>query len=199
MRLKAGLISFFAALSLLFAGSSLTAQVAPAARVGGLPIGFGVGMSGYLLDYGPGRWMEGPVAWASVGVFHGAGVDFSARTIYINLPPELSRMQQSTFLLGGYYEARPFWHIRPFARYAGGIGLIEFPSRNPLYTRDTFTVYAPSGGVEIPIVDRVVVRAEYEYQFWHKYHGPNDLTPQGVTLGVKYYVRGHHLRPHPVD
>jgi len=199
MRLKAGLASFIAALSLLFAASSLTAQVAPAAHVGGFPIGVGVGMSGYLLDYGPGRWMEGPVAWASVGVFHGAGVDFSARTIYIGLPSGVSRMQQSTFLLGGYYEARPFWHVRPFARYAGGIGLIEFPSRNPLYTRDTFTVYAPSGGLEIPIMDKVVVRAEYEYQFWHKYHGPNDLTPQGITLGVKYYLRGHRVRAHPVD
>lgn len=199
MRLKSNQASFFAVVSLLFAASSLTAQVAPAARVGGLPIGVGVGMSGYLLDYGPGRWMEGPVAWASVGVFHGAGVDLSARSLYIGLPSGVSRMQQSTFLLGGYYEARPILHIRPFARFAGGVGLIEFPSRNPLYTRDTYTVYAPSGGVEVPVTDRIVVRAEYEYQFWQKFQGPNDLTPQGVTLGVKYYLRGHRLRPHTLD
>jgi len=199
MRLK--LLSAAAALcaSLGFASLTATAQVAPAAIVGGLPIGIGVGFSRYQLDYGSGRFMEGPVVRASVGLFHGAGIDISARSIFIDTPPQLTRMQQNTFLVGAFYEAPPIFHVQPFVRFAGGLGTDEFPSRDIHYTRDSFTVYAPSGGVEIPVSRKVSIRAEYEYQFWRQYQGPNDLTPQGATLGVTYYLRGRHLRPHPLS
>jgi opacity protein-like surface antigen len=174
------------------------AQVAPSARVGGLPIGIGVGMSSYALDYSGGR-MEGPVIRASVGLFHGVGIDGSARSLFMFTPSDLTRMQQSTFLAGAFYEAKPFFHVRPFARFGGGIGVIEFPSADPKYTRDKFTVYAPGGGAEYPITGKVYLRGEYEYQFWQKFQGPHDLNPNGVTLGVTYYVRGMHLRPHSED
>jgi opacity protein-like surface antigen len=202
MRLKAPLTAIFsvlAAIAAVLAPANAHAQVKPAARIGGLPIGVGFGISSYNLDYGPNRRMEGPVIRASVGVFHGFGIDVSARSIFMFTPPTLSRMQQSTFLAGGFYEGPLKFHMRPFARYAGGIGVIEFPSNNPYYTRDAFTVYAPSGGVEIPVVEKVYIRAEYEYQFWKKYQGPNDLTPQGYTIGVTYYVTGMHTRRHDLD
>jgi hypothetical protein len=65
-----------------------------------------------------------------------------------------------------------------------------------LYTRDSYAVAAPSGGLEIPITRKVYFRGEYEYQFWRQYHGPNDLTPQGGTVGVTYYLRAMRERPH---
>jgi len=182
----------------LFTGG-LHAQVAPSARVGGLPIGFGVGISDYSIDYGAGRRMQGPAAWLDVGVFHGLGVDVSARSIYFNTPTGLSRMQQTTYLGGIHYEGKQVFHVRPFVRMGGGLGVIEFPSNNPLYTRDSYSVFAPSGGVEIPIVPKVFLRAEYEYQYWKEYHGSNYLNPTGATLGVTYYFRGMHPRPHPYN
>ena len=195
MRFKAFVVPFCSAavLFLLAAGPvrNAAAQVAPAARVGGHPIGVGFGMSGYYLDYGPGRWMEGPMVRASVGVFHGLGVDVSARSIFMNTPKPITRMQQTTLLAGAYYDGLHFGRFRPFARFAGGYGVIEFPSRNPAYTRDSFTVYAPGGGVEYQLSRRVALRGEYEYEFWRKYFGPHDLNPQGVTLGVTYYLRPH--------
>ena len=191
MRCKFVLILIF-----LSAAVSGRTQVAPSARVNGLPIGFGVGISDYSIDYGSGRRMQGPVAWLDVGVFHGLGVDASARSLYFNTPPELTRMQQSTFLGGVHYEAKPIFHVRPFVRAGAGLGVIEFPSNNPLYTRDSYSVFAPSAGVEIPVVPKVFIRAEYEYQFWKDYHGPDYLNPQGVTLGVSYYVRGMQRRYH---
>ena len=178
---------------------SLHAQVAPAARVGGLPISVSVGISDYNLDYGPGRRMQGAVVRAGWNLFHGIGIDGNARTLFINTPPQMSRMQQSTFLGGVYYNAPAVLHIHPFVRMGAGLGLIEFPSRNPLYTRDTYSVFAPSGGIEVPITHRVFARAEYEYQFWKQYQGPNDLTPQGGTIGVSYYFSGRHVRPHRLD
>jgi hypothetical protein len=195
MRLKVFFATVFTAATVLLCGN-LHAQVAPAAKVGGLPIAIGVGISDYNLDYGPGRRMQGAVVRAGWNLFHGIGIDGNARTIFINTPSQLTRMQQSTFLGGVYYEAPPVWRIHPFVRVGAGIGLIEFPSRNPFYTRDTFSVWAPSGGIEYPITHKLFARAEYEYQFWHDYLGPNDLTPQGGTIGVTYYMSGMHRRPH---
>src|ERR1700678_1427224 len=187
MRLNALLASVFTAGTFVLSSGSLHAQVAPAAKVGGLPIAISVGISDYNLDYGPGRRMQGAVIRAGWSLFHGLGIDGNARTLFINTPPGFSRMQQSTFLGGVYYETPTLWRVRRFVRMGGGIGLIEFPSRNPLYTRDTYSVYAPSGGLEYPITHKLFARAEYEYQFWKQYQGPHDLTPQGGTLGVTYY------------
>jgi opacity protein-like surface antigen len=196
MRLKAILTALFGTGVIISAAGNLGAQVAPAATVGGFPIGVGAGFSRYDLDYGPGRYMEGAVARASVGLFHGLGVDVDARSIFVDTPASLTRMQQSTFLGGAFYEPNPIFHVQPFVRFGGGLGVIEFPSGNPAYSRDSYTVYAPSGGVEVPVSRKVSIRAEYEYQFWKQYHGPRDLTPQGWTLGVTYYLRGRHLRSH---
>jgi hypothetical protein len=199
MRLKSLLAPTFAAAMLMSFSGSLHAQVAPSARVGGLPISVGVGISDYNLDFGPGRRMQGAVVRAGYSLFHGIGIDGSARTLFMNTPSQLTRMQQSTFLGGVYYEASGRWHIHPFVRAGGGIGLIEFPSKYPLYTRDTYPVFAPSGGIEVPITRKVFARAEYEYQFWKQFRGPNDLTPQGGTIGVTYYFSGMHVRPHRLD
>ena len=188
-----------AAFSFLFGIGShhAFAQVTPAAKVSGLPISISVGVSDYDLDYGPSRRMQGLVIRGGYEFFHGVGIDVDARTIFMNTPSPLTRMQQNTFLGGVYYEVPHPWRVRPFVRWGGGLGTIEFPSKNPLYTRDSYTVYAPSGGVEIPVVHRVAIRGEYEYQFWHQYHGPNDLTPQGYTIGVTYSLSDRHIRPHP--
>jgi opacity protein-like surface antigen len=199
MRFKAMIaaIAVSAGVSALFFPVMLTAQVAPAAHVGALPIGIGLGMSSYNLDYGPGRRMEGPVIRAQVGIYHGLGVDVSARAIFMFTPPELTRMQQNTYLGGLFYDGLTFGRFRPFVRGAVGLGTIEFPSRNPKYTRDSYTVYAPSGGVEYRLTPRVALRADYEYQLWKDFQSKNYLTPQGFTGGVTYYLRSHHLRPHP--
>lgn len=175
------------------------AQVAPAAKVGGLPISLGVGVSDYNLDYGSGRRMQGLVIRGGMDLFHGFGVDANARTIFMNTPSQLTRMQQNTYLGGVYYESPAIFRVRPFARFGVGLGTIEFPSGNPDYTRDSYTVLAPSGGFEYPITNKVFFRAEYEYQFWKQYHGPRDLTPSGGTVGVNYYFRPRHVRPHPLS
>jgi opacity protein-like surface antigen len=197
MRWKAFVPAVLFAGMVLSSAATTSAQVAPAARVGGLPIYFGVGMGRYNLDYGPGRYMEGPVAWAGINLFHGLGVDGSARSIFMNTPTALTRMQQSTFLGGVHYEGFHYGRVRPFVRVGGGTGLIEFPSRNPFYTRDTYIVVAPSGGADIQVSRHVAIRGEYEYQIWKEYQGPNDLTPQGWTIGFIYSVRNRRLRTHP--
>jgi hypothetical protein len=199
MRFKAIFAVSIPAILILLSTPSLPAQVAPAAKVDGIPLAISIGMSDYNLDYGPGRRMQGPVIRAGSEIFHGIGVDISARAIFMDTPAQLTRMQQNTFLGGVYYDAPAFFRIRPFVRMAAGVGNIEFPSRNPKYTRDDFTVLAPSGGIEYPIVNKVFLRLEYEYQDWQDFQGRGSLNPQGGTVGVTYYVHGRHLRPHPMN
>ena len=196
MRLRAILAAGIPAFMVLILSVRVAAQVAPSAKVSGIPLEISVGISDYNLDYGPDRRMQGPVIRAGAQVFHGLGIDFSARSLFIDTPSQLTRMQQNTFLGGVFYDTPAIWRIHPFVRFGAGIGNIEFPSNDPKYTRDDFVVWAPSGGIEYPITRKVSVRAEYEYQSWQDYLGKNTLDPQGGTVGVTYYVNGRRLRPH---
>lgn len=197
MRLKAILAAGIPAFLVLLSTVKVEAQVAPSAKVSGIPLEISVGMSDYNLDYGSGRRMQGPVIRAGAELFHGLGIDLSAQALFMNTPSQLTRMEQNTFLGGVFYDTPSFWHIHPFVRFGAGIGNIEFPSPNPKYTRDDFTVYAPSGGIEYPVMRKLSIRAAYEYQTWQDFLGKNSLNPQGGTVGVTYYVSGRHLRPHP--
>jgi opacity protein-like surface antigen len=168
------------------------AQVAPAVKVGGLPLGVGAGVSDYSLDFGPGRRMIGVSAWADYNLFHGLGIEAEGTSIFANKPDVLTRMKQNTIKGGAIYRARPFFGIRPYAKGLVGLGRIDFPSRNPLYTHDTFTMYAAGGGAEYRIWKTLFARGDYEYEFWPKVLGPHTLNPNGYTIGATYYLRGIH-------
>jgi opacity protein-like surface antigen len=167
----------------------VVAQVAPAARISGLPIGVGVGLSDYDLDYGQDRRMLGLSAWANYELFHGLGVEAEGTTIQWDKPEALTRMRQDTIKGGPIYKFRPIAGIHPYVKYLFGLGSIDFPSDDPFYTHDTYKMSAFGGGVEYRVWRHVFVRADYEYQRWPKYHSVNALTPNGITLGATYYVR----------
>ncbi len=191
MSTKQVLAGFF-----LFAGMVMSiparAQVAPTVKISGLPLGVGGGLSDYSLDYGQGRRMLGVNAWADYELFHGLGIEAEGTAIVFDKPSTLQRMKQETIKGGAIYRARPFWGVRPYAKALMGIGSIDFPSNNPLYTHDTYTVEALGGGVEYRVWNTVYVRGDYEYQMWNQYHGPYNLTPNGFTIGATYYFRKIH-------
>lgn len=168
------------------------AQVAPTARITGLPLGVGGGFSDYSLDYGQGRRMLGVSGWADYDLWHGLGVEAEVTAIDFDKPSTLQRMSQNSFKGGAIYRARPFWGFRPYAKALIGIGSIYFPSNDPLYTHDTFVVEAFGGGVERRVWNTVYVRGDYEYQLWNQYFGSNNLTPNGFTIGATYYFRKIH-------
>ena len=168
------------------------AQVAPAVRIGGLPLGVGAGLSDYSVDFGPGRRMLGITAWADYNLFHGLGIEAEGSSIFFAKPDVLTRLRQDTIKGGAIYRARPFFGIRPDVKGLIGLASIDFPSRNPFYTHDTFTMYAVGGGAEYRIWKTVFARVDYEYQFWPKTFGPHTLDPNGYTFGATYYLRGLH-------
>ena len=168
------------------------AQVAPAAKISGFPLGVGGGLSDYDLDFGYGSRMIGLSAWADYKLFHGLGVEAEGTFIFADKPDRITRMKQDSFKGGGIYKTRAFYGVRPYVKGLVGWGNIQFPSRNPLYTEDTYTEYAVGGGAEYRIWKDLFARADYEYEMWEKFHGPNALTPNGYTFGAMYYFRGVH-------
>ena len=176
------------------------AQVAPAVKISGLPIGVGVGLNDYSLDYGPGRRMLGISAWGDYNIFHGLGIEVEGMSIFADRPSSLCtsnantdcQMKQNSIKAGVFYKARPVWGIHPYAKFLGGVGEIYFPSHNPFYTQDSFTTYGAGGGGEYKIWKTLFVRADYEYQFYKDFLGKGTLNPNGVTVGATYYLRGIH-------
>jgi len=172
---------------------SAFAQVAPAVKIGGLPLGVGVGLNDYSIDYGSGRRMLGISAWADYDIFHGLGIEVEGMSIFADRPAAIyPQMKQDSIKAGVIYKAHPFLGIHPYAKFLGGIGEIYFPSPDPFYTQDAFTTYGVGGGGEYKVWKQLFVRADYEYQYYQDYLGKGTLNPNGVTVGATYYLRGVH-------
>jgi len=168
------------------------AQVAPAVKIGGLPLGIGGGISDFNLDYGRGRRMLGASAWIDYNLFHGLGITAEGTTIFADRPDSLERMRQDTIQGGAVYKYHPIHRFRPFVKGMVGEGSIDFPSKNPRYTHDTYLMYSAEAGGEYRLWNTLFAHGDYEYQFWPQYQGPNTLNPNGFTFGATYYLRGVH-------
>ena len=148
-------------------------QVTPAARQGSVPIVVGAGFSDFSLDWGPGKRMEGISAWVDwypnrmPAALHGLGIEAAGHDINYGLPAGFTRMRQDTGLGGLIYSWNRFHNFRPYVKYLAGVGSIDFPNTST-YTHDTFSVFAPAGGLEYRAWGHIWIRGDYEYQFWHQ-------------------------------
>lgn len=200
MRSKFVLAALFTLMTL-----SGLAQVEPAAKIGGLPLGIGVGFSDYNTDYyrpylpnWSGR-MTGISAWADYSIFHGLGVEVEGTSIFGNKPTSFlpadevhGSLSEESIQGGLIYKYHPVFKVRPFAKFAGGVGRIDFPS-NSNYTSENSALFSAGGGVEYRLWRTVFVRGEYEYQWWPDFRsGSQSLNPNGFTIGATYYLRGIH-------
>jgi hypothetical protein len=166
-----------------------------------MPLVIGGGISDFDLDWGYGRKMIGITAWADWNLEHLPGplrnlsIEAEGHAIDYHRPAGVpTNMRQDSGLGGLSYTWRHYRNLRPFVKMMGGVGSIDFMLGPPnpafrQYTHDTFAVTAPGGGLEYRFWRQFWVRGEYEYQFWHQTFGPNDLTPQGFTIGATYHFR----------
>jgi opacity protein-like surface antigen len=182
-------------------------QVAPAAKVSGLPLGVGGGLTDFDtsyyqpdLPYWSGR-MIGASAWADYEVFHGVGVEVEGTSIFANQPTPITpkgqhiygSLKESTIQGGIIYRYHPVLRLRPFVKGLGGIGLIDFPSVNPFYTSENCALFTVGGGIEYKAWRGVYVRGQYEYEWWKGFRsGSQKLQPTGFSVGATYYLRGIH-------
>ncbi len=182
-------------------------QVAPAAKISGLPLGVGAGFSDYntdyykpFLPYWTGR-MYGVSAWADYRVWHGLGVEVEGNYISGGAPkprsnnggPIYGSLKQANIQGGLIYRYHQIYHVRPFVKALGGIGRIDFPDNNPFYTQEDNAIYSVGGGLEYRVWNNLYARGQYEYQWWSGFRsGTQSLNPAGFTIGATYYLRGVH-------
>jgi opacity protein-like surface antigen len=192
MRWKACIAPVLAA---LFAAAAIPVnpQAAPAATHGRSSLSAGAGVSYFDLDYSMSDKMIGITAWIDYSVpfmprpLKGLGIEAEGRDINYDRPSDLERMRQDTIAGGPIFIWSRYRRVHPYAKYLMGLGSIDFPpSGTTNYEHDTRVVFAPGVGVDYQINANFNARVDYEYQFWRPLFGPQDLHPQGVTVGVLY-------------
>jgi opacity protein-like surface antigen len=182
-------------------------QVAPAAKVGGLPLGVGVGFVNYDTDYykpdlpyWSGR-MSGVSVWADYTLFHGLGVEVEGNSIFAGKPTPYvpsgqtiyGSLKEETLQGGIFYKYHQVFGVRPYVKILGGGGRIDFPDTDPYYTSENCGVYTLGGGIEYKVWRTLYVRGEYEHQTWKGFRsGSQGLDPNGLNVGATYYLRGIH-------
>jgi len=191
MQWKSIFVSIFALL-LVSVTLPARAQVTHAAYEGKFPLTAGVGVSDYFVDFGHSRKLIGITAWADWRLQHmpwflnGIGIEVEGHHIAYSHPTGLEALQQDSGLGGVNYQWRHYQRVKPYAKALAGFGSIDFPPSPNGYSHDTRTVLALGAGADIHAWNRISVRADYEYQFWRHIFGPNDLNPNGFTVGAVY-------------
>ena len=177
-----------------------SAQVAPAAEMGGIPLAVGGGYSSYDVDWGHGR-MGGGTVWLDWRLFsatpslRGLSVEAEARDISLGGSSTQPNLRQDTIGAGILYAWPHFHNFRPYAKLVGGLGSEDFNVNLPHYHHDTRTMFAPGVGIDYRIAGHIWARADYEYQLWQPLLSltktPN---PQGFTGGILYDFAAVHSR-----
>jgi len=177
------------------------AQVTPEATAGGMPLTVGAGFSNYYTDWN--GYLSGPTLWADWNLYQlpshlrGLGIEVEGRDLNYVRTGGVPNLRMDTIGGGPIYNIRPLFHrkVQPYAKYLAEFGSIDFTVQGfPNYHHDTRTAQAPGGGVTVRAFQNVLVRADYEYQFWPDLGHGNDLNPRGFTVGVAYDFRAHFDR-----
>jgi Outer membrane protein beta-barrel domain len=113
--------------------------------------------------------------------------DGTARWLSLN---SYAQTSERTLLIGPRYYIVRYHGIEPYGKFLVGDGTIHYPYS---IGTDSYFTLAPAGGVNLRILERLHVHAEYEYQIWHNAPGftnePNHpLRPNGINIGVTYRV-----------
>src|ERR1700760_3504290 len=182
-------------LSLFLVGAALSAhgQVTYSGEEGKQPFTIGAGAANFSDDWGIQTQRQvGATLWVDwrppfvPSVLHGLGVEFEGRTVQFDTPSYLPGHRMDTALGGPMYQFRRHSRFRPYGKYLIGIGSIDFPLPGSNYNHDTRVVFEPGVGTDVRFWKRFSVRGEYDYQFWHELFGPNDLNPNGFSIGAVY-------------
>ena len=171
----------------------------------------GAGFSGFNQDWGNNPRVYGTTFFADwrpplPDYLDGLGVQFQVRDLLWNrgtypttAPPAFAGKpglpRTDTFGGGLIYHPRwiRFHRFEPYAKGIASYGSIDFTIGSPNYSHDTRTVISVGGGVDYRLATRIALRADYEYQRWPQFLGPNALTPSGFTVGALYSF-GHSGR-----
>ena len=185
---------FLAALFLLvicqlLAPARLCAQVAPAATGSAWNLWAGGECSSFLPGYGPSNRLTGPTAYADWNLSSRLGVEGEARFLRFG---GFSNELEDDYLIGPRVVLLHRGKLRPYAKGLIGIGQSTFP-----FTIGTgrYLALAPGAGLDYRLSGRIMLRGDYEYQFWPTAPGvegepSNGLRPNGFSVGLAYRILG---------
>ncbi|MGA2248942.1 outer membrane beta-barrel protein [Terracidiphilus sp.] len=201
MRSKS-LLWFIPALLLILVAGPASAQAVYSASEDHPRLSIGAGFSMFSQDWGDNVH---PIGIAYTGDYHaplpsflddlnievqGRNLMWHRGSVAVTGAPIVPR----TFTLGGGLVYHPHWfrfhRFEPFAKGLISYGSINFAPDNVPYNHDTRTVPSIGGGVDYRLIHRITLRADYEYQWWPQFLGPNALTPNGFTISALYNL-GH--------
>lgn len=134
-----------------------------------------------------GGHLSGPTALVNAnGLWKGLGAEAEARWLHWQGPGH--GLAESNYLIGPRYQ---IYKKSTFAFYPKGLFGVSNITRPYGLGTGTYFTLAPGGTVEYGITWRVLIRADYEYQFWPGFQGlpgqsTHGLTPNGLSFGVGY-------------
>lgn len=165
-------------LPLSLGARSLGAQALPTATGPGSYVAVGGAASVFQADYGQ-RYIGGITAYADLNPTWRYGIEGEARFLRYRTSEDVT---ETNYLIGPRAALR-FGPLRPYVKFLVGDGKITLPFH---YAQGSFFTYAPGGGAEYMLGDRLAIRViDVEYQFWPSFPYGN-LHPYGVSAGISF-------------
>ena len=155
------------------------AQNIPTAEGPGSYVAVGGEFSAFQIDYGQ-RVLGGGALFVDVNPTWRIGFEGEARYLRFN---SFEDVTETNYLAGPRITIKP-GPLRPYVKFLVGAGKITLPFR---FAQGTFLTYAPGGGVDYILNDRVTVRAiDFEYQLWPDFSSFGELRPYGISAGISF-------------
>jgi hypothetical protein len=157
----------------------LRAQSLPTASGEGGYTMVGGGGSLFQIDYSR-RDLGGLVAYADINPAWRYGIELEARTLRYRAVEDVT---EASYMVGPRISLRPGSRLQPYAKFLIGDGRITLPYH---YATGSFLAYAPGGGVDYQLTDRISIRiVDFESQMWPDFpYG--QLCPYGVGTGISF-------------
>jgi Outer membrane protein beta-barrel domain len=197
--------------ALLFVPAALLAQ-SPRSAIGG---DAGLWAGGEVSDFNPDFGCKSNMPFNCANDLLGAtalfdfnvkprwGAEGEARWLHWN---GTGGQVESTYMIGPRYRVYRLNRFSFWTRVVAGGGWTttpDYPAAGSL--KGSYFVFAPGGTVDYRISSRLLVRADYEFQFWPSFAGPpsvsstgqltqnnGGLSPNGVSVGVMYRFLPRH-------
>jgi hypothetical protein len=172
-------------------GYAVHAQNIPTAKGPGSYLSIGGEVSAFQADYGQ-RVLGGGVLFADLNPTWRIGLEGEARYLRFNTSEDVT---ETNYLAGPRVMLRP-GPLRPYVKFLIGAGKITLPFH---YAQGTFLSYAPGGGADYLLNDRLTIRLiDFEYQMWPGFPF-GELRPYGLSAGISFRLNPVEHAPKNAD
>jgi hypothetical protein len=144
--------------------------------------------------------LVGPTVFFDFNMYSRYSAEGEARWLHWN---GYNGQIESNYLIGPRYQIYRYHRLNFWLKFMFGGGWITTPGYPVAGSlKGSYFAYAPGGAVDYRLTNRLSLRADYEYQLWPSFAGPetfsstgvvehnHGLTPNGFSFGVAYRFLG---------